>query len=357
MRVVVVNNHVPFIRGGAELHASNLRLALEEHGHEAVEISIPFKWYPASTFVDSIMAAKLTDLSESNGTRTDMMIGLRFPAYLAQHPNKVFWVLHQHRAAYDMWDSGHSDLLNLPNGSALRELIRHEDRSAFSQTPTRVYANSRNVATRLEKYTRQASHALYHPPPNHDLFQQGAFGDYLFAPSRLTPMKRQDMILDALALTRDPVRVVFSGAPDTRSHSDYLLRKTRDLGLENRVTWLGEISDEALVKTYAQARAVIFAPLDEDYGYITLEAMLSGKPVITVSDSGGPLEFITHKQEGLVSAPDPKKLAKNFEIVMQDQDLAERMGADAYKRYQSLNISWTRVVETLTGSMGGNNAS
>ena len=356
MRVAVVNTHVPFIKGGAELHARNLRMALEEHGHNAVEISIPFKWYPAATFVDSIMAAKLTDLSESNGTKTDMMIGLRFPAYLAQHPNKVFWILHQHRAAYDMWDSGHSDLLNLPNGSALRELIREEDRTAFSQTPNRVYANSKNVATRLEKYTRQDSQALYHPPPNHDLFQQGSFGDYLFAPSRLTPMKRQDMILDALAHTRDPVRVVFSGAPDTQSYFDYLLHKTRELGLENRVTWLGEISDAELIKTYAHARAVIFAPRDEDYGYITLEAMLSGKPVITVTDSGGPLEFITHEKEGLVSAPDPKKLAKSFDIVMQDQNLAERMGADAYNRYHALNINWAHVVERLTGSTDGGNA-
>ncbi|RXV58632.1 glycosyl transferase [Roseovarius sp. A46] len=354
MRIVVVNNHVPFIKGGAELHARNLRLALEEHGHNAVEVALPFKWYPATTFVDSIMAAKLTDLSESNGTRTDMMIGLRFPAYLAHHPNKVFWVLHQHRAAYDLWDSGHSDLLNLPNGSALRELVREEDKSAFRQTPASVFANSRNVAQRLEKYTQQMARPLYHPPPNYDLFQQGAFGDYLFAPSRLTPMKRQDMILDALALTRDPVRVVFSGAPDTQSHLDHLLDKTRALGLENRVTWLGEISDEDLVKTYAQARAVIFTPMDEDYGYITLEAMLSGKPVITVSDSGGPLEFITHRKEGLVCAPDPGKLARQFDKVMQDQALAERMGAAAYKKYHSLDISWTHVVETLTGSSAGN---
>jgi len=357
VRIAVVNTHVPFIQGGAELHARNLRIALEKHGHEAVEIQIPFKWYPESVFVDSIMASKLLDLSESNGTRTDMMIGLRFPAYLAWHPNKVFWVLHQHRAAYDMWDSGHSDLLQIPKGAALRECIREEDRAAFAQTPNPVFANSRNVADRLRRYTQQNAAALYHPPPNHHRFRQGAFGDYLFAPSRLTPMKRQDLILDALAQTSAHIRVVFAGVPDTPSHFEYLRQKTKDLAIEDRVVWLGGISDEDLIDTYAQARAVIFTPRDEDYGYITLEAMLAGKPVITVSDAGGPLEFINHQQEGLVSPPDPQQIARHFEIVMQDQSFAERLGANAHERYHAMDISWTHVVETLTRHMDGRRGS
>lgn len=353
IRIAVVNTQVPFIKGGAELHASNLCAALEQHGHDVVKVLIPFKWYPGSTLVDNIMAARLLDLSESTGTKIDMMVGLRFPAYLAQHPNKVFWIIHQHRAAYDLWDSGHSDLLHQPDGSSLRELIREEDRNAFRKTPYKIYANSQNVTKRLQKYTQQPSTPLYHPPPNHKLLRQGQFGDYLFVPSRLTPGKRQDLILEGLAQTRGPVRIVFAGAPDTQSYFDYLRQKAGDLGIEDRITWLGEISDTELIKYYANARAVIFVPQDEDYGYITLEAMLSGKPVITSTDSGGPLEFIRHKREGLVSKPTPKDLAQNFSHIMQDQSLAETMGAAAHERYESMNINWAHVVNTLTGRDNG----
>ncbi len=353
MRIAVVNTQVPFIKGGAELHADNLCAALEEHGHDVVKVLIPFKWYPGPTLVDNIMAARLLDLSESTGTPIDLMIGLRFPAYLAQHPNKVFWIIHQYRAAYDMWDSGHSDLLHQPDGAALRELIREEDRNAFRKTPHKIYANSQNVSKRLQKYTQQPSTPLYHPPPNHELLQQGAFGDYLFAPSRLTPGKRQDLILEALAKARDPVRIVFAGVPDTQAYFDYLRQKAADLGVEDRITWLGEVSDAELIKCYAGARAVIFIPQDEDYGYITLEAMLSGKPVITSTDAGGPLEFIRDGKEGLVSKPTPKGLAHSFSQIMQDLSLAETMGSAARERYVSMNINWTHVVNTFTGRTDG----
>ncbi|MBM2295140.1 glycosyltransferase family 4 protein [Sulfitobacter pseudonitzschiae] len=352
MRIAVVNTQVPFIKGGAELHASNLCKALEEHGHDVVQVLIPFKWYPGSTLVDNIMAARLLDLSESTGTPIDLMVGLRFPAYLAQHQNKVFWIIHQYRSAYDMWDSGHSDLLQQPDGTALREFIREEDLNAFKKTQHPIYSNSQNVAKRLLKYTQQISTPLYHPPPNHESLQQGGFGDYLFAPSRLTPGKRQDLILEALAETRDSIRIVFAGVPDTRAYFDQLRQKAYDLNIEDRITWLGEVSDAELIKCYAESRAVIFIPQDEDYGYITLEAMLSGKPVITSTDAGGPLEFIQHESEGLISKPTPKDLAHNFSRIMQDKNLAETMGASAHKRYMSMNINWDHVVSTLTGRTG-----
>ncbi len=92
MRVGVLQTQVPFVRGGAERHSANLCTALRAHGHEVAEITLPFKWYPSSTLIDSILAARLTDLSEIEGVPTDLMIGLRFPAYLARHPNKVNWI-------------------------------------------------------------------------------------------------------------------------------------------------------------------------------------------------------------------------------------------------------------------------
>src|SRR5205823_9782786 len=87
MRVVIATVQVPFIRGGAELHAEVLREALLAAGHQAEIVAVPFKWYPAQTILDHMLACRLFDLSEVAGTRVDLLIGLRFPAYLIPHPN------------------------------------------------------------------------------------------------------------------------------------------------------------------------------------------------------------------------------------------------------------------------------
>ena len=348
MRVGILNTQVPFTVGGAERHSANLCAAFRERGFDATEISLPFKWYPARTLVDNVLAAKLLDVSEANGLPIDLAVGLKFPAYLAQHPNKVFWVIHQHRQAYDMWDSGSSDMLDDPLGVAVRALIHEEDRRAIGAEGTRVYANSRNVSDRLLRFTGLASSPLYHPPPMADAMRQGEYGDYLFAPSRMNEAKRQMLMLEALALCSKDTRIVFAGPADNPDFERQLKEKARSLGLEKQVTWLGSIDDETMKRYYAEARGVVFVPVDEDYGYITLEAMLSGKPVITATDSGGPLEFINDGVEGIVVEPESSDLARAFDLLSGDAAMAERMGSAGLSRYNSLNIGWDHVISTLT---------
>lgn len=346
MRVGVVTTQAPFIIGGAERHSANLVTALRERGHEATEISIPYKWYPASAIVDHVLAAKLIDL-EGLGYPVDLMVGLKFPAYLARHPNKVFWILHQHRQAYDIWEAGNSELQRDPDGAAVRELIRAEDRAAIGAAE-RVYANSRNVAARLDRYLGLAAEPLYHPPPNAERLRQGGFGDYLYAPSRLGPTKRQRLMIEAL-VHAPGARLVIAGPPDAPGEDDALRRLAKDLGVAARCEVLGAVSDPEMIRLYAECRAVVFVPVDEDYGYITLEAMLSGKPVITVTDAGGPLEFVRDGAEGIIAAPEPEALGAAFARLSGDPDAAERMGAAALETYREKRIGWDRVVEVLTG--------
>lgn len=349
MRIGVVRTQVPFVTGGAERHSAGLVQALRQYGHDACEIILPFKWYPVDTLTDSILAARLTDLTEAEGVPIDLMIGLKFPAYLARHPNPVFWLIHQHRQAYDMWDAGTSDLLDSPDGMLARDMIHAEDRAAFARSQRPIYANSKNVSGRLEKYLGLSSQALYHPPPLVDFLRQGGFGNYIFAPGRLNPSKRVDLMLRALAKVPGSLRLVIAGVPENPAYLHELRDLAAALGVSGRVDWLGGIDDATMIRQYAEARAVVFTPHDEDLGYITLEAMLSGKPVITTTDAGGPLEFISQNREGLITAPDPESLSEAFIAVSEDVALAEAMGRAGLDRYQNLNISWEHVVETLTG--------
>ncbi|MBM1764718.1 glycosyltransferase family 4 protein, partial [Sulfitobacter geojensis] len=348
MRIGVLRTQVPFVTGGAERHAANLVHALKQRGHEACEITLPFKWYPGEVLADHIMAAKLIDVSEVEAVPVDLTIGLKFPAYLAKHPNRMFWVLHQHRQAYDQWDLGTSDLLDDPQGEALRALITEEDREAFASSPHPIYANSGNVAVRLKKHLDVAAQPLYHPPPNAENLRAGAYGDYLFVPGRINPSKRLELTLQALAHA-PATRLVIAGVAENPAYQNHLVHMAEEMGIAARVTWLGAVDDATLIRHYAEARGVVFVPQDEDYGYITLEAMLSAKPVITVTDAGGPLEFITHGAEGLITPPDAPALGAAFDQLSEDASTAERMGQAGQARYAAQNISWDHVVETLTG--------
>ena len=319
MRILIATVQVPFIRGGAEVHAEGLRDALCAAGHEAEILAIPFKWYPPEKILDHMLACRLLDVSEVAGTRVDRLIGLRFPAYLIPHPNKVLWILHQHRTAYELWDHPLSDLVYYPNGSQVRDAIEQADRNLIPEARA-VFANSRNVQERLKRFCDIDSTPLYHPPPNAEKFYSSSAEDYLFFPSRLCIPKRQELVLKALALTRNPVHVCFAGISDHPDYTDKLQSLARKLKVSKRVEWLGGITEDEKLSRNARALAIVYPPIDEDYGYVTLEAMLASKPVITCRDSGGPLEFVVDRETGLIADATPEALSAALDFVWENRD-------------------------------------
>jgi glycosyltransferase involved in cell wall biosynthesis len=347
MKIVVVTSGVPFIRGGAEILADNLCTALRAAGHEAELICIPFKHYPPQRIPEHMLACRLLDLTETCGTRIDRVIGLKFPAYLIPHPNKVIWLLHQHRTAYELWDHPIAgDLIHFPDGPTIREAIRQADRALIPEAKM-VYTLSENVSRRLERFSGIDSQPLYNPPANAELFGCASADDYFFFPSRITAVKRQLLVLHAMAKCRERTIVRFAGEADTPAQMAACKDAIAQLKLENRVEWLGHISEEQKRELYANCLGVVFPPVDEDYGYVTLEAMLSSKPVITCADSGGPLEFVVAHQTGLVARPTAESLAQAMDALWTDRRCAAVMGEAGRARYRDLNISWPRVVEKL----------
>lgn len=346
MRILIVTTGVPFVRGGAEVHAEGLQRALTGAGHDAELVYIPFKWYPPERVLDHMLACRLFDLTECSGVRIDAVIGLKFPAYYVPHPNKILWILHQHRQAYDLWDRDISDLKYYPNGFEVREAIREADKRLLPEAK-QIYTNSLNVSKRLKHYCTIDSTPLYHPPHNAGAFYRAEAAEYLFFPSRITALKRQMLVLEALALARNEVRVRFSGVADHPPELDRLKKRARELNVSARVEWLGWISEEEKIEQYAHTIAVLYPVLDEDYGYVTLEAMLSGKPVITCTDSGGPNEFVVAGQSGFVIDPTPDALARAMDEAWENRAGTDRMGRSGYERYSALGISWENVVRTL----------
>jgi len=345
MRIAIVTVQVPFVRGGAEMHAEGLRDALLAAGHEADIIAIPFKWYPPALLPEQVLACRLTDLTESLGRPIDRVIGLRFPAYLTPHPDKVLWILHQHRSAYDLWDQSYGDLFHLPDGAAGMRFVRAADTRLIPEA-RRVYANSQNVARRLKRFCGIDATPLYHPPPHADRYRSGEHGDYLLMPSRVNEIKRQGLVVEALFHTRHPVRVWFTGSADSPAYLEAVQARSRALP-PGRVAWLGQVSDERKLELFAHALGVLAPPFDEDYGYVALEAMLSGRAVITCADSGGPTEFIEHGRNGLVCAPQPEAVAAAMDALWEGRAFASRLGREGRTRYADMDITWEHAVECL----------
>jgi glycosyltransferase involved in cell wall biosynthesis len=346
MRIVIATAQVPFIRGGAEILAEGLLHALRSQRHAAEIVAIPFKWYPPERILEQVLACRLLDLSESGGASIDRVIGLKFPAYLIPHPHKVLWLLHQFRTAYDLWDHPFGDLDRYPNGPQVREAIQRIDQNLIPEAKA-VFTISRNVSSRLWHYCGIDSVPLYHPPASAELFYGGPVEDYFFYPSRLASLKRQALVLQALAATRRPVRVRFAGLADEAHYGETLEMLARQLNVEHRVEWLGQVTEEEKRALYAHALGVIFPPVDEDYGYVTLEAMLAAKPLITCTDSGAPLEFVQHDVTGLIVKPSPQEMAMAMDRLWDDRSWAWAMGEAGKERYDNLNISWVAVAERL----------
>ena len=349
MRIVITTTQVPFVHGGAEVHARNLQMALRAAGHQVETVAVPFKWYPPERMLDAMLACRLLDLTESNGRKIDRVIGLKFPAYLIPHPDKVLWILHQHRQAYEQWDHPLSDMVHFSNGREVRDAIRRADTALIPEARA-VFTNSRNVSDRLRRFCGLDSTPLYHPPDNADAFYCGDVEPYFFFPSRINASKRQHLGIQALAHAGGEARLVFSGESEDDAYYARLQREAAALGLENRVRFLGRVSEAEKLRLYAGCLGVLYPPVDEDYGYVTLEGMLASKPVVTCTDSGGPLEFITDGSTGLVAAPEPAAIGATMARLYADRPRAASMGRAAREDYLRRDITWDAAVAALVSA-------
>lgn len=334
MRICVCGAQVPFVRGGAELAQENLVRALREAGHEAELVRIPTAWDRARVF-DAAMAWRLVPLD------ADLVIATNFPSYFARHPRKRVWLFHQHRGAYDACDAGWSDFDDGEAALEAQRLLTGWDSVVLGEAE-RIFTLSDLVSDRLRRFNGLDSEPLYHPPPLHDRLHGGPSGDYVFCPSRLEANKRPELAVEALAHLHGPTRLVLAGKGTRHDELVATARRDRTAG---RLTMPGFVSDEELVTLMAGALAVVYAPFEEDYGYVTLQAFLAGKPVVTASDSGGVLEWVEHGVNGLIVDPSPGAIAAAIDELATDPDRARAMGEAGRARVAAL--SWPDVVSRL----------
>jgi glycosyltransferase involved in cell wall biosynthesis len=340
-RILICATQVPFARGGAELLVEGLRDALRAHGHIVDVVALPFAWQPHELIGRSALAWRLLDLASTHGQPIDQVICTKFPSYAVRHPRKVVWLVHQHRQAYDWYGTPFSDFANTPDDRAVRDMLLRMDRSTLGEAQ-RLCTISRNVSARLRRFNGLDSQPLYPPSRYAGQLRAGPYGDYILSDARLDAAKRLDLLLRALARTTAPVPCIFtSSGPE----QEPLERLARQLGLGERVQFRGYVPDAELIELYAGARAVYYAPFDEDYGFTAVQALAAARPVLTTEDAGGVLEFVEDGANGFVVAPQPDAIAARLDTLAGDAALAARLGAAGPARVAG--ISWEHVLDTL----------
>ncbi|MGG6270199.1 glycosyltransferase family 4 protein [Leptolyngbya sp. AN03gr2] len=344
MRIAIATVQVPFIRGGAEIHAEGLFRAIQAAGHSVDLVSMPFRFAPVSEIQRSMKVWASENFEHLNGYHCDRVICLKFPTFYLQHPYKVAWVLHQHREVYDLWGTEFTtELTQSAAGKQLKHEITEQDNKAFS-TFQSIYANAKTVSARLQKFNQIASTPLYHPPQDAERFYTAPAEPYMFFLSRLETLKRQDLLIQAMRFVRSPMVALIGGEGGQHAYLQGLIEQ---FGLQQKVRLIGRLTDAEKLSFYAHCSGVFFAPYNEDYGYVTLEAMLARKPVITCTDSGEPIEFVVNGQTGWVVEPEPEAIAEKIDQLYEQQAIAKEMGVAGYDRYHALDISWNNVVQKL----------
>lgn len=340
--IAVVTSSPPFAEGGHLVMARELVRALREEGHQSGLIVTPQNRFGRQA--SAYLAAWCTDVGLAHEEhRVDQVVSLRFPGYAVRHPRHVLWLNHRMREYYDLWDqfSARLSWKGRIKERVRRAVIHRVDHHLLSGMQRR-FVISGTVQTRLRRFGNIQSDVL-HPPPPKRAYRCDTYGDYLFGVSRLSPLKRFDLVLRALA---EPVaagiKCVIAGEG---AEMNALVKLHGQLDLGRRVQFVGRLSEEAMIEHLARCRAVIFPPFNEDYGFVTVEAFSCGKPVLTCVDSGGPAELVRDGQNGFVSASNAEALASAMRRVMDDRQAAIRMGeagaADVAR------MTWSDAIQKL----------
>jgi glycosyltransferase involved in cell wall biosynthesis len=340
MRIAVCAPQVPFERGGTEILVETLVDQLRRRDQDVELIKVPFKWYPGPRPLREALVWRLLDLEEAQGSPIDLVIATKFPSYAIRHPNKIVWLVHQFRQAYDLDRTPLGQFGEDVVDRATVRAIQRLDQAMLGEARRR-FAISQNVADRLRDSTGLDAEVLRPPPQQLDFRSSDETGSFILSVSRLDRSKRVDLLLEA-AGHEPSLQIVVAGDGPDRQRLEQL---TTQHGLNGRVTFAGRVTASELVDLYANSLAVFYAPVDEDLGLVPYEAFLSAKPVVTTRDAGGPLEVVSDRENGIVCEPAPAAVASACAWLAANPEQAIAFGLSGKRIAEG--ITWDAVIDRL----------
>lgn len=347
--ILILGAKVPFTRGGQDVLMNTLRRELEKRGHLVDTVELPYQPLPKESLLNQAAQWRSLDLSRGGAHPVDLIIATKFPTYYAKHAKKSLWLVHQHRAIFELYGSRYSDISDDPRDEALRRALIQGDAAVISEC-SYVSGISRNVVQRLKSFSGVDGEVLYPPLSQGNNYRCEPAQDYVLSVGRLCSIKRVDLMLKALPIVHPFVKLKIVGTADEPGIMDYFRNEIDKHHLWDRVEFLGRVSDPDLIDLYARASVVYYAPHDEDYGYVTLEAHASSKPVVSATDSGGVLEFVEHEVNGLVVEPNSDAIGHAVNRLFEDREWAAALGKAGRSRLEQTGVleqGWDHLIERL----------
>lgn len=155
----------------------------------------------------------------------------------------------------------------------------------------------------------------------------------------LIPRKGVEYLLEAFSKIQDLFNGAFLEIIGPELNQQYCLelkKKTRVMGLEKRVTFVGELSQEEMAERLARSRVLVLPSLSEGLGRVIIEAMACGVPVVC-SSVGGIKDVVENGKTGFLVPPgDAEALAEKLKVLLSDRELALRMGEEGRSRVGTL---------------------
>ena len=381
MRIAIVApSSVPFTIGGAEkLWWGMLDYLNNYTEHQAELIKLPS---PEGEFQDLIQSYKM--FSELDLSHFDCVISTKYPAWMIEHPNHICYLQHKLRGLYDTYHftglpeklivddypESYRRLLDFlgqkPDRKNLsiffqevNQLCLREDSREFLKFPgplsraivhyldsiaqlpeaiNKYVAISQTVASRTNYFPEDVDVEVTHHPSDLKFYKHGE-GRHIFTISRLDKPKRLDLLVRAYRKTNTTVPLLIAGTGPEEQRLKNLAAG------DERIKFLGRITDQEVIDYYADALFIPFLPYDEDFGLITIEAMKSGKAVLTTNDSGGALEFVKHLENGWIALPTVEGIEEGLNALLLDTSNTLKMGQRAMSFVE--DITWENVFKTL----------
>jgi len=342
MKIAIpVPSPVPFSPGGIEKLVGGLAEALEKAGHQVEIIKMPASERTCWQIISSYVRFWRVDLRHF-----DLVISLKYPGWMCRSNKHIVYMCHRLRGLYDTyplplgarsWLSG--SLLRFP-GPFIRSIVHWFDRTGLSNRRiSHFFCLSETVKRRAGYFPKGCYEPLVlYPPTSLRGLSQGSY-DYFFAVSRLDAPKRIDLLVSAMAHVKKDVRLLIAGDGPQRPYLESLAAS------DPRIEFLGSVTDERLAKLYSDALAVLFVPVQEDFGLVTVEAMRCAKPVVTCVDSGGPTELVKDGLNGFVCAPESRAIAEKMSLLAGSPDVARELGQNGLKTVSE--ITWENLVNEL----------
>lgn len=379
---IVAPSPVPFTVGGVENLLWGMSTWMNQNTEHQVElIKLPSRemdfWSLINTYYD---------FYKLNLDYFDMVISTKYPAWMVRHKNHVCYLQHRLRGLYDtyhftklpkvtkrgcgkidklldyMKDNENIDslddffdmLFKLQNncngipeeyfsfpGPFIREIIHFLDNNALSnENIKRFLCISDTVKKRKEYFPKNCEVTSIHHPSN---LKEYFHGDYkhIFMVSRLDGPKRISLLIESMKYVKSDTKLFIAGTGPQENELKIMA------GNDKRIEFLGFVNDDVVEDYYKNSLVIPYFPYDEDYGLITIEAMMHAKPVITTVDSGGPTEFVINGETGFVVKTDPKDIGEKIDYFAQNIHEAERMGKNAYDKVKK--ITWDKVIYGILG--------